>query len=85
MSVFVRLLVSMTKFKINILITIEAASLLNFKLLFMQNLQPFWPTQCPDLCTCFHSLLQVDYICGLMKGIVNKGTGGDFDTAPENN
>ncbi len=44
----------------------------------MQKRQSLRCTQCPNSLTRFHSLLQVNYMSGLMKGIVNEGIGGDF-------
>ncbi len=44
----------------------------------MQTRQSFRCTQCPNSLTRFHSLLQVNCMSGLMKGIVNEGIGGDF-------
>jgi len=41
----------------------------------IQQQQPFRHTQCLNSFTCFYSLLQVDYICGVMWGIVNEGIG----------
>jgi len=45
----------MTEFKINVFFTTGAASLLSFRC-----------TQCPNSLTGFHSLLQVNYISGLI-------------------
>jgi len=41
----------------------------------------FWHTQCPNLLTRLYSLTQVNYISGLMYGIVNECIGAIPDTA----
>lgn len=52
--------------------------LLKIKHKLSKKQQSFRHTQCPNLLIHFHLLLQVDYISGIMQGIVNKYIGGNI-------
>jgi len=69
----------MTDHNITLFITTVAASLLSFKWLLLYTKHKLCSIQCLNSLTRFHSLLQVDYVNGLMKGMVNEGIGGDFE------